>query len=162
MRALCEGLSFLEIEVDEFLEGIEEYVCHEEKVLARKPAAASVLLVAVDTEGEMQGFLLLENFDRVTVYAQYGYLNSDDLAFLKVEANNIARYFCVGQEPHGIYVRRYNWERIFAAAEDIATKQYCNLDIKTLDIKSMETCLDRLEARSGFTLPDVIGIFLTR
>ncbi len=151
-----DGFSFQEIGVNEFLEGIKDYGCHGGKVLACKPTAKSVLLVAVDPEGELQGFLRMEDFDRVTMYAQYGYLTSDGLAFLKAEAGNTVRYFGIAQEPIEVYVGPYNRERILAAAEEAAEEEGFDFNVE-----AWESCLDQLEARSGFVRPDVIGIFVT-
>lgn len=156
MQITYDGFSFWELTADEFLQNLEEYDCRRGKVLARKSTAASVLLVAVDPEGEMQGFLRLEGFDRVTSYAQNGYLTSDGLAFLKAEAGNTARYFGIGQEPIEVYVGTYDRGRILAAAEEVVEEGYCDLNVE-----EMESCLDQLETRPGFVRPDVIGIFVT-
>lgn len=153
---IYDGFSFQEIGVNEFLEGIKDYGCHDGKVMACKPTANSVLLVAVDPEGELQGFLRLEGFDRVTMYAQYGYLTSDGLAFLKAETGDSARYFSIGQEPIEIYAGSYNRGRILAAAEEAAEEEGFDFDVD-----AWKSCLDQLETRPGFVRPNVIGIFVT-
>ncbi len=151
-----DGFNFQEIGVNEFLEGIKDYGCHGGKVMACKPNKNSILLVAVDPEGELQDFLRLEGFDRVTTYAQHGYLTSDGLAFLKAEAGDNVRYFSIGQEPIEMYVGSYNRGRILAAVEEAAEEEGFDFDVNT-----WESCLDQLEAAPNFKRPDVVGVFVT-